>query len=357
MELAELVAARPVPCAGLLLTLTQRCPMSCAHCSSSATMGGAQPPVAGLRRFVGSFDRRRPDIMLMTGGEPMLRPELVAELAESARRAGTRSAVLTGAFFARDGRLPQRILRAVRAVDHVSVSIDAFHEREVPRESVFRLLRRLLDLGVPASVHASGAGSDDPYLAGLVAAVGRAFADRVPMLVNTVRPIGRAAAWAAPARTAGDDRRVLPCSMAAWPVVAGDGAVVACCNQNTVDGRPIPEHLRLGHITVDDWATVRQRALESPVLRMLRATGPRYLWGADGSGYCDSCRRLGERPEALAAARRIATGVTGELLDRHATQVQVEAGPVAYLRRHASARYADLIASPAGGPRRRQEVT
>ncbi|MFY1669893.1 radical SAM protein [Plantactinospora sp. WMMB334] len=400
MELAELVAARPVPCAGLLLTVTPRCPMTCAHCSSSANMDGRDPAAAHLRRFVGSFDSPtagpalvadgtfpvRPEVLLMTGGEPMLRPALVAELAGTARRAGTRSAVLTGAFFARDGRLPDRIRTAVLAVDHVSVSVDAFHEREVPRTSVFRLLRHLLDIGVPVSVHAAGNGPDDPYLADLVAATARAFADRVPMLVNTIRPIGRAAG-AVPANSAAPDRRVLPCSMAAWPVVAGDGTVVACCNQDTVDRRPVPAHLRLGHVAVDDWAAVRDRALGSPVLRMLRTTGPHYLWDAhspaapdraapaaapspagatpgagagadsgtapDRPGYCGSCRRLGERPGALATAERIAAGPAGELLDRRAARMQAEAGPVVYLRRHACARYAHLITPPAGPTRDR----
>lgn len=403
MELAELIAARPVPCAGLLLTVTPRCPMSCAHCSSSATSGGTDPEAAGLRRFVESFATSpagpavapttgpaapaggfppRPEVLLMTGGEPMLRPDLVAELARTARWAGTRSAVLTGGFFARAGRLPERIRAALLAVDHVSVSIDAFHEREVARESAFRLLRRLLDLGMPVSVHTAGTGPDDPYLAGLVAATAQTFADQVPMLVNTIRPIGRAGAWAGPAgRVVADVPRtrrpnacagaapLLPCSMAAWPVVAGDGTVVACCNQEVVERRPVPDHLRLGHVAVDDWATVRERALASPVLRMLRTTGPRYLWdgpaearsparraGPDAPGYCDSCRRLGARPSALATAERIGAGPAGELLDRRAALVQVDAGPVEYLRRHACARYAHLVAPPAGGPRRRPEV-
>jgi hypothetical protein len=325
-------------------------------------MRGTEPAEADLRRFIGSFHPgQRPEILLMTGGEPMLRPGLVAGLAVAARRAGTRSAVLTGAFFSRDGRLPERIRRAARAVDHVSVSIDAFHEREVPRESVFRLLGHLIDLGVPVSVHATGTGADDPYLADLVAATARAFGDRVPMLVNTIRAIGRATTWAAPGARAGAGHRpVLPCSMAAWPVVAPDGAVVACCNQQTVDRRPVPAHLLLGHMASDDWARVRERALASPVLRMLRTTGPRYLWAGDPDppvGYCDGCRRLSERPAAGTAAARIAAGVAGELLDQLAARTQVAAGPVGYLKRHACARYAHLVVPPVGGPRRRLEVT
>jgi pyruvate-formate lyase-activating enzyme len=363
MHLGELVGLRPVPCAGLLLTLTQRCPLRCAHCSSASTMVGQEPDPAHLLRFVGSFGADdRPEVVLMTGGEPLLRPELVAELAETARRAGTRSALLTGAFFARETRPPARILRAVGAVDHFSVSIDVFHERQVPRHDVFRLLRLALDAGVAVSLHAVGSGSDDPYLAELTVHARRVFGDQVPMLVNTVRPVGRAAAWAAARPALVDRQRVLPCSMAAWPVVAHDGTVVACCNQDTVDSRPVPEHLRLGHIGADDWGSVRGRALASPMLRMIRATGPTYLLARYGEppdqpppGYCDACRRLGERPEVVEAVRGFASGAAGELLDRQAARVQFESGPVALVRRYGCAPYADLVALPHGNRSRKGE--
>jgi hypothetical protein len=360
MDLAEIVGLRPLRCAGLLLTLTQRCPLRCAHCSAASTMAGAEPDPVRLLGFVASFGvSDRPEVIMMTGGEPLLLPELVVDLAETARRRGSRSALLTGAFFAGKSTIPARILRAARAVDHFSVSVDVFHERQVTRAAVFRVLRLVLDSGVPVSVHAVGSGPDDPYLAGLTADVRRTFGDQVPMLVNTIRSVGRAAAWATARPAVVDPRQVRPCSMAAWPVVAHDGTILACCNQDTVDRRPVPEHLRLGHITTDDWATVRDRALSSPVLRMIRTTGPAYLLARYGEstgtspdhtehGYCGGCRRLGEHPEVVAAARRVASGVVGELLDERAARVQFEAGPVALVRRHGCAPYADLVTLPNG---------
>ncbi|MFF3754894.1 radical SAM protein [Streptomyces sp. NPDC002018] len=355
MELAELMSLRPLPGAGLLLNLTRRCPLHCAHCSSSSTMESEEPDGEGLLRFVGTFRAQdRPDVLMMSGGEPLLRPDLVAALATRARRAGTRSALLTGAFFAadsdaRDTPIPARILRAITAVDHFSVSVDAFHEREVPRRAVFRTVRRVLDAGVPASLHLVGSGADDPYLTDLVSDVRRTFADRVPMLVNTVRSVGRAASWATARPAAPDPERALPCSMAAWPVVAHDGTVLACCNQRTVDTRPPPAHLTLGHISEDTWPLIRERSSSSPVLRMIRTVGPANLLhraapGAPAEGYCAGCRRLGERPEALATADRIASGAAGALLDRHAARLQSDAGPVTLVRRHGSAGHAGLVA-------------
>ncbi|GID90774.1 radical SAM protein [Amorphoplanes digitatis] len=363
MELAELVGLRPVPGAGVLITLTQRCPLRCAHCSTASTMAGAQPAAADLSALVDSFAQCPPGVMMLTGGEPMLRPGLVLDLARRARAAGTRSAVLTGAFFAAADPPPARLLAAATAVDHFSVSIDAFHEREVRREHVYALLRRVLDAGTPVSLHAVGGGPDDPYLAGLVARTRAVFGDAVPMLVNTVRAVGRAAAWAAARPPEPDPDRVLPCAMAAWPVVAADGAVLACCHQETVDRRPAPAHLLLGRLGIDDWAAIRARCLASPALRMIRAVGPVHLVGRFGTrpgppsgGYCGTCRSLGERPGVLAAVGAAAAGRLGELLDEHAARIQVEAGPVALMRRHGCAAYAELVA-PSRQSHRTEEGT
>jgi pyruvate-formate lyase-activating enzyme len=349
VELAELVGLRPVPGAGLLLTLTRRCPLGCAHCSTSSTMAGEEPDAGRLLRFVGSFTAAdRPEAVLLTGGEPLLLPGLARELAALARAAGSRSVLLSGMFFARGGRVPPPILRAIEAVDHFSASLDEPHEREVARQDVFRVLHRVLEAGIPVSCHLTGTGPDDPYLADVVAAVRREFDDRVPMLVNEIRAVGRAASWAAAGTRQVDASRATPCAMAAWPTVAFDGAVLACCNQRVVDHRPVPPHLLLGDIAQDDWASVRRRSLSSPMLRMIRTVGPahvynRYAAGPGEPGYCDGCRSLSTRPGVVAAVARDAAGPVGELLDRTAARMQAEAGPVALLRRYGCAAYAHLV--------------
>jgi pyruvate-formate lyase-activating enzyme len=423
MRLDELVGLRPVPCAGLLVSVTRRCPLSCAHCSSSSTADAEEPEAAELLRFFAGLGDQPPEVVMLTGGEPLLLPDLTARLAGLARAAGSRTALLSGMFFVRGadpGRIPRRIAAAIAAVDHFSASLDAHHEREVPREAVLRAVRTVLDGGTPVSFHITGTGADDPYLADVTAAVRRAFGDQVPMLVNRTRAVGRAAAWAGPATVTAapaasarasardsapvsaiasapvvaasaapaasavgpasrrpgvgpapgpgpgqepDPRRALPCAMAAWPVIAPDGTVLACCNQDVVDRRPAPAHLRLGHIATDRWPEVRARALASPVLRMVRTVGPLHLAARHGAepaaestagsaagGYCASCRALAGRPDLLAAAERDASGAVGALLDAQAGRTQHEAGAVALVRRHGCAPYADLVALPSPSP-------
>ncbi|MFI8199234.1 radical SAM protein [Streptomyces sp. NPDC085942] len=363
MELAELVARRPFPAGGLLIGLTRRCPLSCAHCSTgSGPLTRQEPDPARLERFVASFtEEDRPDVVMLTGGEPLLLPVAVERLSTLARDAGSRTALLSGMFFARGGlrgrkaAIAPAILRAIRSVDHFSASLDVHHEREVSRAEVFRALHLVREEGVAVSLHLTGTGGSDPYLAGLTRAVREEFGGAVPCLVNEVRPFGRAASWARATRTGPDPAEASPCSMAAWPVVAFDGRVLACCNQDTVDRRPVPAHLDLGHIAEDDWGTVRRRALESPMLRMLRTVGPAHLAARYGSGprpgsYCDGCRALGGDGAAAAGARAVASGAAGALLDLTAALRGSREGARGVVRRHGCAEYAPLVVAGPPGP-------
>src|SRR5262245_38411923 len=91
LDLADIVRLRPLADAGLLMALTRRCPLSCAHCSTSSTMTAEQAGTAALLRFTRSFTAEdRPDVVMFTGGEPLLRPRLVIDLAAAVRRVGAR---------------------------------------------------------------------------------------------------------------------------------------------------------------------------------------------------------------------------------------------------------------------------
>jgi pyruvate-formate lyase-activating enzyme len=341
MHMSELLAALSRPAAGVYLALTRRCPLSCAHCSTASTRTAEQAPAALYRRFVGTFTAAdRPDFLLLTGGEPLLRPALVAELARVARAAGSRTYLLTGAYFARAHRTPPLVAAALRAVDHVAVSLDEWHQREVPRPAVFALLHRLLAAGQDVSIQVTGRGDADPYLAELTTAVRQEFADRLPILVGRLGAAGRARAWLpAPAAPAAADAGagVEPCAAAAWPVVGFEGTVTACANQSVVDRAPLPPHLALGHAAVDGWPEIRDRCLGRAALTALRTLGPlalRHRLDPDARpvSYCRACWQLPLDAGAVSAA-----------LAAQVTDAQLAAGPVGHARRYGSGRYADLV--------------
>ncbi len=369
MHLMDILALRPVPAAAVLMAITRRCPLRCLHCSTDSLPGGEEHPERIFLRFAETFTpRERPEVVMLTGGEPLLRPRLVRSLAETAARSGSRTMILSGMFFA--PRLPSAVWEAIEAADHFSASLDAFHEEQVPRESVFAVMRTLLARGKELSFHLAGTGPDDPYLREVTAAIRREFDDRVPVLVNRVQPVGRARTLpSAPPATARattpaapppappvtvpgavpDVVPTLPCAMAAWPVVGFDGTITACCNQDVVDRRPLPAHLRLGHAATDTWGEIRRRCLDSGVLRALRTYGPLRLAGArdKGSrdrdkGYCETCHDLNVPPPPPTAV--------SAFLERQVLDMQRAEGGAGFARRYGCPPYGELVSL--GHPRR-----
>ena len=303
-----------------------------------------------FNRFVDTFtEASHPEFMAMSGGEALLRPALVKNLALKARASGTKSSVLTGLFFARKPGIPKSVKSAIDAVDHFSVSMDAFHEREVPRSNVFTVLNQLLDEGKHLSLHIAGEREDDPYLDDLVNLVQKRFGKRIPMLVNTLSPFGRAKTFFI--HTASPSTKTVeasPCTMAAWPVVGFDGVVAACGNDNLIGC--VPDHLKLGDIRVDTWADIRSRCVDNAMQIALRTYGPEYLqtkYGSKGmagcKGYCNTCINLDEEEAIQLRVHSQMLKPGARILGDSVVDLQLELGAVGFAKRYSHPRFAELV--------------
>ncbi|WP_145719258.1 radical SAM protein [Mesorhizobium tianshanense] len=352
MHLIEILNLRHTVAAGVSIGITRRCPLHCAHCSTRSSMDSEQAPEWIFERFVSTFrPDSRPEILALSGGEALLRPELVRMLAERARRVGTRTSVLSGLFFAGAARIPPSILKAIDAVDHFSVSLDVFHEREVPRTRVFDILEQVLARGKDVSLHLVGTDADDPYLERLIGDVRARFGTAVPMLVNALSYFGRARAWLPNDRAARGGKASAqdanPCAMAAWPVVGFDGCIAACGNDDALDERP--GHLILGHAATDDWQTIRERTLQSNVLRAIRLYGPEVTARRVGNtpsscdGYCGTCMALSKNHAAGPPLEALMQRPTTRVLEAEVQALLADGGADAFVRRHGIARYAVLV--------------
>jgi hypothetical protein len=263
-------------------------------------------------RFVSTMDaRNRPDYLLITGGEPMLRPQLVSAIAHRVHTFGSKVVLATGMFFATAQKTSKKIQAALDSADHVAVSIDAFHEREVPRGDVFRIVDGLLRQHKSVSFQIVGFDEADPYLTDVTVAIDEAFGEQVPAFVGKIGPKGRGKDI-----LEGMGRQVIEgtgaCLAASWPVVAYDGTVVACCNQNVVNG-PRASHLVLGNAATDTWSAVRERAMASDALRAIRAFGPVAISKEQSQGlapcrgYCSTCASLSEHLQFSETVQRMAS--------------------------------------------------
>ena len=284
---------------------------------------------------------------MMSGGEALLKADLVRWIAETARAVGTRSYLLSGMYFARERTAPKAVRRAIDAVDHFAASIDAFHEEQVSRSAVIRTLRQLADEGKDISVQIVGLGDDDPYLVEAISDIRAQLSDQVPILVSHVGAYGRAAEWLMPAAPAERSHPVPePCMLASWPVVRYDGAIGACCNQAVLDAPEIPAHLRLGHASTDTWETIRARTLSRNLLKAIRIVGPQVLSsGGAGTacGYCEACVSLSDDEDAAGRAAELAGRLTSVGVQTLVTDMLSEAGPEHFVRAFGAARHAHLV--------------
>ncbi len=350
MHLMELLSLRYVAGAGVSFGLTRRCPLHCLHCSTESTLLSEQHDENIFIRFVNSFTpNSRPEVILMSGGEALLRPRLIRKLADKAHECGTRSTLLSGMFFSNARHIPPLIKEAIKAVDHFSASIDAFHEREVPRANVFRVLDTLLNEGKHISLHIAGKQGDDPYLEEIIQDVLQRFNGVVPMLINVISPFGRAKKWLNQEVATSESQRKItaePCSMAAWPVVGFDGTIVGCGNDEAITTKP--KHLILGHANTDSWSTI-QRRLNSHTMRAIRLFGPEYIasrykkTGSACGGYCQTCMKLSNEDTLELQIEEVMNKDSTKILENNVMEMQKEAGAIAFAKSHGIPRYADLV--------------
>ena len=329
MNLDEILVLRPVPAAGLFLSLTRRCPLACAHCSTQSLMTSEEHPSDLFLRFVDTFTTTdHPELVLMTGGEALLRPALVQDITERCHAVGARAGVISGMFWARQASIPPEIQRTIDGLDHFTASLDIYHEEQVARALVLAALRRLLDQGKDLSLQITALSTDEPYVEEVLEDVDRVLGDSVPVLLTQVHPVGRAREWLheEPEHEAryGEPQ---PCAEAAWPVVTYDGTVTACSNQVVVDG-PVPPHLRLGHTSTDDWVTVRDRMLRRSLPRAIRLWGPEYVAERFGSpaarcdGYCETCYTLSDHPEIIPGLEEAMARPTMDFVEEQVVDIQ-----------------------------------
>ncbi len=355
MHLSQVLAQRSTAGTGVYYAMTRRCPLSCRHCLTNSTMSIPDNDVAHFLRLTDTFDgAEAPSLVLMSGGEPLLKAPAVADVAGRAAGHGVASYLLSGMFFARRGRVPTAISEAIASVDHFAASLDVFHEEEVPRTAVLEFLAALAADGRQVSLQVVGRDDDDPYLADVVADVERVLGRAVPVLVGHVAPVGRAAEWmsvpspAVPDGGAGGAGGAgpgavpaSPCELATWPVVRHDGRVVACVNEEAVEAEPTPPHLFVGDATHEPWSVIVRRLRNREVLRAIRTVGPERLApGACAAGQCRTCLSL---PASLSSAPDLAEHVVSPALERATAALLGAGGPVGYVRRHGSVRYAELV--------------
>ncbi|HVU36070.1 MAG TPA: radical SAM protein [Opitutaceae bacterium] len=261
------------PAAGMLrirnltLLLTLQCPATCLHCgtNSSPTHRAAMSPALARAAIFAAARRNLP--LVLSGGEPMLRPTLVLELAQLARASGIAVAVSSNAYWAADLRSARALVGRLAAagVDALLLSTDVFHAAFVPWRRVEHAARAARELGLKCQI-ALPSRPNDRFTKRLE----RRFAaiDGVVVRRHPISATGRARELPAAMFEAGVHDRA--CDTIGELAILPDGRVLACC-AGSID---LPSAAPLSGRSDEDLDAAIARFQGDPLLREIQEQGP-----------------------------------------------------------------------------------
>lgn len=254
------------------VSLTNRCPLSCAHCVTQSGPKVSAPDLSAeaVDSFL-TYVETNEDVALvsLTGGEVGLLPGTIRHFVERAGRVGIRIGLMTSAFWAKTPAAAERFLDACGPVHLVTLSTDHYHLEFVPLSFIRNAYRACTARGIPTLVRLTIASEPSAGERELEALLRREVGDslQVQHLVNW----GRAAdlGLAAPDEP-GANVPTMPCPTTGPHIMEG-GQVIPCCNSLTALE---PTHdLVLGDLRQESYAEVWDRSKHDLLLLYIRLFG------------------------------------------------------------------------------------
>jgi hypothetical protein len=294
LTLAAADRIRSQPGRAVLLYLTDRCPVGCAHCSVSALPRGPRPELALVERLVdGLCQLERIRLVGISGGEPFTERRALEAATTRLAAAGKQLVLYTSGNWGRDdGTVPGWTRDILARASCVVLSTDAYHAARIPAPRYLAALRAAAESGTWIAVQVIGTPAQTAAAGRLLtAALGPSWPDQAELRATALLPRGRAAGYAettppaaaspppppsAPPPPGRPGYSAGPCLLARTPVVRYDGRVTACCNEDVVTGGgPAALHGRA------DGAGELREALAAmagdPFLAVVAAAGPGAL--------------------------------------------------------------------------------
>jgi hypothetical protein len=292
------------------ISLTQKCPIKCAHCFvESGPEREETSDLSEFRQWIDSLlNGPDMDILFFSGGEPYSHPRALRYGLERCAVAGRYSVVATSAFWAKDKDVAGRFLDHFPYPRCLCISTDIYHERFVPLSYV----RTAAEVAQARGVHVTIQITKSPT--GYVEFMER-YEREVPydliapseIFIAEFSSVGRATSECRRAETADQDIPAAPCVWLGTPWLHEDGTLCACPNLAVFERQEHP--LRIGNLSHEDFAAVSKRANENYYIQALRVFGPKGLieqfpleqWGWSKSDYagvsiCDLCHSIASVP-------------------------------------------------------------
>lgn len=276
----EILAIRRERGSSVLLFLTDRCPVGCAHCSVDSRPDS--PRITDFDLLESLVDRlaAMPELAMVgiSGGEPFVERRGLTLAVRRLAAAGKQVVIYTSGFWAASPRAPEWIDRLLPLTTAIYLSTDAHHVDGQGPERFVNAARVVAGHSVPIVVQCVDEGDSlAATRTSLTEALGPDWSRQAELIPTHGLPHGRGAAlYAWQQRTPGRDFG--PCDVVDATVVRYDGRVTACCNESVIMGAG-PGALRRD---ATDGAQVEAAVREfhdDDFLRALGAVGPGALTG------------------------------------------------------------------------------
>ncbi|MGC8849652.1 MAG: radical SAM/SPASM domain-containing protein, partial [Candidatus Bathyarchaeia archaeon] len=267
------------------LIITERCNAACSHCWFNS--GPDRGREMSFEEAKGYIDQAReiPSIrhISFTGGEPFLLPEMLVRLVRYASDMGFYTECVTNSFWASTESSAEKMLRRLMdsGLEVINLSVDDFHQRQIPFERVLNSYRAARRLGLKVVLMCVTSRSSRIRIEEVkrmlrdeeIHIIGRGEPRRYPQVIAMEMgfvPAGRGAEIPEEEWLKGDGPLEGGCSWVLRDIaVAPGGRVLPCCS-----AAGAIENLSIGNAGVKRLGDILEDAWRMPLFKLLSVRGP-----------------------------------------------------------------------------------
>jgi organic radical activating enzyme len=299
-------------------SLTEACPLRCAHCIVATVLPRERYRVTLSLEQAQSYAEQLPALrefgverVSFTGGEPLLAPEQLSLLSEAAAGTGMRCTVVTACHWAKTRESARRTILKLPHIQNWHLSTDRFHEEFLPVEFVARAAEAAVGEGrtviVRMAVNSSPTEEDRRVFESLKGSL----PGGVEVAIQSVSKVGRAEDL--DIEVPAGNRSGIPC-LSTGMVVRHDGTVSPCCS-SLIDQRA-GHPFQYERAETAGLAETYEAWQADPLLRLIRSVGfgPLLNWVREDDPDhpvltsvpdhpCDICTGLWKRPGTAESLR------------------------------------------------------
>jgi len=294
------------------IMVTRRCNMTCAHCSvESGPRIKSQPSGDEMTEMVREAAGAGVRAVILTGGEPMLRQDMVLRLLSVAKKCGIAASVTTNGFWGHSLPNARTALSALRkaGLTFFTLSYDRYHAKFQGPDHARNITRAAEELGIPMNVTITRV-VDDSELGELIEPFRNSMHPRLRFY--DVQPVGRATDF--PSESLRGEIEGA-CQGAAIPAITDDGRLTACNGPSYFQRATSP--LNVGSLDDSSLTDLLHKHRDDPILDTIRTFGParlkkelsqisgfeQFAWKSAYSGICDLCLHINSDVAAVSALR------------------------------------------------------